>query len=583
MQTLACRVPRIRSLATNSLGHVFAGTEAGLYLSTNDGVNWTHLDSGLTDNDVLSLAVSSSGYIFVGTDGYIFRSLNPTEGAAESAALIRANRFQDAIRSLKRYFVDQGLDQLGYTDEFLHCIMSLLNKNKSDSAIRILNVLGGMDLKDRSRVKFNSVMSLLKWVCGTGDRHTSKSVSKLSDPRNPTAQLLLCKAYYNTGRYDDVIRILGSTPDKKAMRYLALTYEKISRFVEAIEVWKSIASSTEDDSQSKGVSEHIIKNLAPTERRPIRPNTERNHFPFSRKIVQKVMSARKKERAVRISNSPVVSDMDSNIPMAREQRPNAVALILSISRYGSADIPEVKYATIDAEVVRQYLVEAMGFKVENILPIKSSEQFTLGRIQSYIKSILPSYLKPDGSSDLFIYFTGHGAPSTTSHEAYLVPWDCDPNHVNDDNAYSMKRFYTDIEKLKARQKMIVVDACFSGYTGSGGVLLRSASPLYLRVNNPLIADSNTVIFQSSSADEVSNWYDEKRHGMFTYFFLKGLQGAADYNHDGAITAHELMKYINDQNDGLPYWSNRLYQRPQEAQLEGNGQTVIVRTSHSGRE
>ncbi len=54
------------------------------------------------------------------------------------------------------------------------------------------------------------------------------------------------------------------------------------------------------------------------------------------------------------------------------------------------------------------------------------------------------------------------------------------------------------------------------------------------------------------------------------------QAGAWEEDDGTITADELIKYINDQNDGLPYYSNRLYQRPQEAQLEGNGQTVIER-------
>ncbi|MCL4511180.1 MAG: caspase family protein [Bacteroidetes bacterium] len=140
----------------------------------------------------------------------------------------------------------------------------------------------------------------------------------------------------------------------------------------------------------------------------------------------------------------------------------------------------------------------------------------------------------------------------------------------------MKQFYMDIEKLDARHKIIVVDACFSGQAGNGQSLIKYASPALLRVNNPLVADSNTVIFQSSGPDQVSNWYDEKRHGMFTYFFLKGLQGAADFNHDGTITADELIKYINDPNDGLPYYSNRLYQRPQEAHIEGDGQTVIER-------
>jgi len=268
--------------------------------------------------------------------------------------------------------------------------------------------------------------------------------------------------------------------------------------------------------------------------------------------------------------------VDTDVPQAREKNPNAIALIIAISDYQASGIPKVKYARNDAESIRQYLIESFGYKPENILPADPNVQMTYGKIQTYIKSFLPSYLKHDGSSDLFIYYTGHGAPSTSDHEAYLVPADCDPNYVTDDNAYSMKRFYADIRELNARHKIVVIDACFSGDAGNGQSLIKNASSAFLKVNNLLIADPHTIIFQSSSANQVSNWYDEKRHGMFTYFFLKGLQGAADYNHDGTITADDLMRYIDDENEGLPYWSNRLCQRPQKAQIEGDGEAVIER-------
>lgn len=345
-------------------------------------------------------------------------------------------------------------------------------------------------------------------------------------------------------------------------------------FVQANKAWQAIVNSSQSDSLSNEANEHIRQNtIALMKTNQSRAKTEQNAIPAQPLQPTPQSTLTTKEQTPN-TNRPGAVDVDSDIPRAVEEHSNAVALILAIPQYQSSSIPEVKYAKNDAEVLRQYLIRALGFKPENILPMIPDEQLTYGRIQTYVKSILPSYLKPDGSSDLFIYFTGHGAPSTANHEAYLVPWDGDPNYVNDNNSYSMKKLYVDIELLNARHKIIVVDACFSGYSGSGETLLKSASSIYLKLNDPLVADPNTVIFQSSSVSQVSNWYDEKRHGMFTYFFLKGLQGAADYNGDGVITAAELIKYINDSNEGLPYYSNRLYQRPQEAQLEGNGQTVV---------
>jgi hypothetical protein len=63
--------------------------------------------------------------------------------------------------------------------------------------------------------------------------------------------------------------------------------------------------------------------------------------------------------------------------------------------------------------------------------------------------------------------------------------------------------------------------------------------------------------------------------MFTYFFLRGLKGDADMDRDGKITVGELKRFINDENEGLPYYSNRLFQRKQRAVIIGDEQTSII--------
>ncbi|MBN2565466.1 MAG: hypothetical protein JXB46_07120 [Candidatus Eisenbacteria bacterium] len=56
--------------------NVFAGTSDGLFRSTNNGTNWTPVDSGLTTINIRSLAVSD-GNVFVGTGGAgVFLSTN---------------------------------------------------------------------------------------------------------------------------------------------------------------------------------------------------------------------------------------------------------------------------------------------------------------------------------------------------------------------------------------------------------------------------------------------------------------------------------------------------------------------------
>ena len=284
-----------------------------------------------------------------------------------------------------------------------------------------------------------------------------------------------------------------------------------------------------------------------------------------------------KEEQVTIPAAPELTvDIEKDIPVNPVKNRNAVALIIAISDYANPGVAKVDYAKRDAALMREYLTKALGYSPENILPHDDGELMTFAVMRTYVRSKLPSFLKPDGSSDLFVYYAGHGAPSGTMQEAFFVPYDCDPNFVSPDNAYGMQEFYRDIAQLKAKKKIVVVDACFSGSTGGGGTLVRGASPISLKVDNIFLNAPESILFQSSASDQVSNWYPEKQHSMFTYFFLKGLQGSADLNRDGMITAGELERFINDGNEGLPYYSNRVWQRPQSAVIIGDKNQAVLK-------
>ena len=119
---------------------------------------------------------------------------------------------------------------------------------------------------------------------------------------------------------------------------------------------------------------------------------------------------------------------------------------------------------------------------------------------------------------------------------------------------------------------MVVDACFSGL-GERGLLIPEISPPALKVQYPHLEMPNANFFMASKTNQVASWFPEMKHGMFTYYFLKGLRGAADKNSDKKITLSELKAYLEDE---VPYKVRRTTGREQEPEIFlSNPDKVIV--------
>jgi len=104
---------------------------------------------------------------------------------------------------------------------------------------------------------------------------------------------------------------------------------------------------------------------------------------------------------------------------------------------------------------------------------------------------------------------------------------------------------------------------------------KNISPVFITVDNPLITLPNATLFTSATGEQVSCWYPDKKHSLFTYFFLKGLQGAADVNNDKQVAISELEQYVTDKTEGVPYYARRLHSRTQTPVVSGDKKRVIV--------
>jgi uncharacterized caspase-like protein len=89
-----------------------------------------------------------------------------------------------------------------------------------------------------------------------------------------------------------------------------------------------------------------------------------------------------------------------------------------------------------------------------------------------------------------------------------------------------------------------IDACYSGQTRGGDVLISNEKPVALKLEaNPFPA--NFTVISASANDQTSLSSPELKHGIFSFYLMKGMEGEADANKDGKITVGEMQDYLSD--------------------------------------
>jgi hypothetical protein len=261
-----------------------------------------------------------------------------------------------------------------------------------------------------------------------------------------------------------------------------------------------------------------------------------------------------------IVTAAAVSDVDSPPAVKAQKNDNAYAVVIGIDTYRNK-LPKADFASHDAKIMSDYLTKVMGYEEENVA-ILLNERAAKTDLEKYLEHWLPKRVEKDAS--VFIYYSGHGAPNPKTGDAFLVPYDGDPAFV-DATGYPLKRLYEQLNKLPAKQVVVMLDSCFSG-SGGRSVIAKGMRPMVISVENPVIAGGRTVVLAASAGEQVSSTYDQKSHGLLTYYFLKGLQGAADKNKDGSIELAEVFDYVKPQVERK---ARRDFNNEQTPQLLGN--------------
>jgi len=254
----------------------------------------------------------------------------------------------------------------------------------------------------------------------------------------------------------------------------------------------------------------------------------------------------------------------SPVDIVRASKKDAIAILIGIEKYKS--LPKADFANSDARVFYDYAVRALGVDPENIklLVDQEAEQAEILRT---LKLWLPARVKP--TTDIFVYYSGHGLPTSDGKGLYLLPVGVDKDFI-DRTAILHTEINTLLQSAKAKSVTIFLDSCYSGTARSGETLVANARPISLKMNEAVFPTDFNVI-SASQSDQISSSSAELKHGIFSYYLMKGMEGEADLNKDGKITFGEMHSYLTDQVSKHAGMSNRV----QNPQFQGDPSKILV--------
>ena len=244
---------------------------------------------------------------------------------------------------------------------------------------------------------------------------------------------------------------------------------------------------------------------------------------------------------------------------------DAVAIIIGIEKYKR--VAKADYANADALDFYDYANRALGIQQENIKLLVDDGADDLEILQAF-QNWLPLKVKKN-KTEVYVFFSGHGYPGLDGQGLYFLPHGVDKDYM-DRTAVKQKEVIAALQAVQPKAVTMFIDSCYSGQTRAGDTLVAGSKPIALKQTEMTYPSDFTVI-TASNMDQISWSSNDLKHGIFSYYLMKGMEGDADANKDGKITASEMHEYLSDRVSRQAMGMNR----KQQPQLFGDADKVLV--------
>lgn len=224
---------------------------------------------------------------------------------------------------------------------------------------------------------------------------------------------------------------------------------------------------------------------------------------------------------------------------APELYKNSWAVVIGVNKY--KHWPKLDYAVSDASSIAKKLHENFGFKKDHIIELYD-DKATRDNITEVLGYTLADPKKVGKDDRVFIFYAGHGATRqlpSKKNLGYLIPVDAEFDKYQT-KSISMSMLNDFSALIPAKHVYFVMDSCYSGLalTRAGG-----GKQSYNYLEHITNRTARQIITAGGADQEVSDG-GPGGHSVFTWTLLQALDGKADTDNNGYITASEIGTYVS---------------------------------------
>lgn len=255
-------------------------------------------------------------------------------------------------------------------------------------------------------------------------------------------------------------------------------------------------------------------------------------------------------------------DVESNIPILRDENPNARALLLINQNYADT-LGERNYALRDGRLMRTYLENALGYSDDNIyqlVDINSSD--SLNTLLSSLRSTA------NDSTELFVYISGYGTINKEQQKLGFLTVSPDPHS---DSTIAVSDILSRIGDIPSIKTVVLSDIEFASERSDNSFSENEMRNIIESNVSPLLSkNSSSSVLMGSQLNNPPRLYmsdggEDKKHHIFPYFFAKALQ-------ERRTILSDIYQFLER---NVSYTSRRIFDRPQDPLLLGNTQLNLA--------